>query len=92
MLNAIPHKRALVNGYSGGTPVEYLLLSETLIDALTRPDQAWQAVVSSSATHAIVHEGQYEPGRGARISAWLVAHGAHEIATFGEDRLFALHP
>jgi hypothetical protein len=90
MFNAIPHKRALVNGYSGGAPIEYLLLSESLKDALTRPDQAWLAVVSSGATHAIVHEGQYEPGRGARMSAWLTAHGAHEIATFGEDRVFAL--
>jgi hypothetical protein len=91
MLNAIAHKRALVNGYSGGAPVEYLLLAEMLKDALTRPDDAWRTVAASGATHAIVHEGQYEPGRGARISAWLAAHGAHEIARFGEDRVFSLH-
>ena len=79
-----------MNGYSGGAPVEYLLLAETLKDALSRPDQAWDAVASSGATDVIVHEGQYESGRGARISAWLTAHGAYEIATFGSDRVFSV--
>lgn len=90
MLYAAAHKRALVNGYSGGAPVEYLLLAETLKDTLLSPDQAWQALATSGATHVVVHEALYEPGRGARISAWLKAHGAREVGTFGNDHVFAV--
>ena len=90
MLYAAAHKRALVNGYSGGAPVEYLLLAEALKDILISPEQAWQALASSGATHIVVHEALYEPGRGARISAGLAAHGAREVGVFGDDHVFAI--
>ena len=38
------HWRRLVNGYSGGAPREYELLTESLKDVATRPDRAWQAI------------------------------------------------
>lgn len=90
MFYALGHGRALVNGYSGGAPAAYQLLAEALADFDAHQDRAWQAVVGSSATHVIVHEAQYEPGRGPRISRWLDAEGAREIASFDSDRVFAL--
>jgi hypothetical protein len=38
----------------------------------------------------VVHEAFYEPGRGARISAWLAGRGARQVAMYGEDRVFAI--
>jgi hypothetical protein len=90
MLYALRHRRALVNGYSGGAPDDYARLTELLKDLSRRPDQAWQAVVASGATHVIVHEAAYRWGRGPDISAWASRHGAREIAVFGGDRVFAL--
>ena len=90
MLYALGHGRALVNGYSGGAPADYALLIEALKEILERPDYAWHALTASAATHVIVHEAGYEPGRGPQISAWLAAHGARELASFDADRVFAL--
>jgi hypothetical protein len=79
-----------VNGYSGGAPKDYLFLTTALTEILGRPDYAWQALTASAATHVIVHEAGYEPGRGRQISAWLAARGAREIAAFDADRVFVL--
>lgn len=84
------HWRPLVNGYSGGAPAEYGLLAEAMKDLLRDPDRAWAALVSSGATHAIVHEGSYADGRGAAVSNWLLRHAARELVSFGADRVFAL--
>jgi hypothetical protein len=86
------HWKRLVNGYSGGFPSWYEMLTESLRDVSTRPDRAWQAITSSAATHVIVHEGAYTSGGGRRLSDLLNAHGAHDIATFGSDRVFLLRP
>jgi hypothetical protein len=59
---------------------------------LEDPDTAWRVLAPSGATHAIVHEGIYLVGNGARVSNWLRAHGAREVAAFGEDVLFELPP
>jgi hypothetical protein len=84
------HWKPLVNGYSGGAPQEYEMLTESLKDLATRPDRAWQAIADSTATHAVVHEASYTNGGGSRLSGWLRARGATEVATFGTDRVFAL--
>ena len=87
------HWRRLVNGYSGGAPQEYEALTESLKDRASRPDRAWDAIVRSSATHAIVHEASYAGDGGLRLSDWLRSRGAREIAVFGSDRVFELrHP
>ncbi|HEX3645035.1 MAG TPA: hypothetical protein VHT95_05465 [Vicinamibacterales bacterium] len=86
------HWRRLVNGYSGGFPSSYEVLTESLKDVSTRPDRAWQAIISSAATHVIVHEDAYANGGDRRFSDLLNAHGARDIATFGSDRLFLLPP
>jgi hypothetical protein len=82
------HWRRLVNGYSGGAPLEYEVLTESLKDLATRPDRAWQAIAGSTATHAIVHEASYANDGGMRLSAWLRTRGAREVASFGTDHVF----
>jgi hypothetical protein len=84
------HWRRLVNGYSGGAPREYGLLTEALKDLFTNPEPAWRALQETGATYAIVHETGYEGDRGHQVSEWLRAHGAKEIEYFYGDRLFAL--
>jgi hypothetical protein len=90
MLYSTTHWRRLVNGYSGGEPAGYTFLSQSLQDVLTRPDRAWQALVESRATHAIVHENFYTGDRGPRISDWLRERGGREVGLFGSSRLFQL--
>jgi hypothetical protein len=84
------HWRRIVNGYSGGAPLQYGFLTEALKDIAIRPDRAWQALADSTATHAVVHEGFYATDRGRRLSDWLRARGAREAATFGPDRVFEI--
>jgi len=91
MYYALGHGHPLVNGYSGGAPTSYLLLSETLKDFATSPDRAWHVLDTSGATHVIVHEDGYEPGRGRMVVEWLTAHGARTVGVFGADRVLALN-
>ena len=92
MFYSTRHAKPLVNGYSGGEPAGYSFLNQTLQDALTRPDRAWEALIASTATHVVVHEAFYAGDRGPRITAWLRSQGASEAGTFGSNRVFALHP
>jgi hypothetical protein len=85
------HWKRLVNGYSGGAPPHYEFLREALKDVATRPDRAWPAIVESSATHAVVHEGAYADERGRLFGDFLRARGARAVAVFGTDRVFQLH-
>jgi hypothetical protein len=89
MFYEIAHHRALVNGYSGGAPDDYGLLTEALKDIVSRPDEAWRAVVGSTATHVIVHEQAYLHG-GADVTSWLRRYGALQIAAFGGDRVLQI--
>ena len=84
------HWKRLVNGYSGGFPSSYEMLTESLKDAASRPDRAWKAIADSAATHVIVHEGSYANEGGRRLSDFLRAHGAREVGAFGSDRVFLL--
>ena len=90
MFYSTRHWKPLVNGYSGGAPPQYEMLTESLKDLDARPDRAWQAITNSTATHAIVHEASYLNGRGRTLSAWLRARGARELATFGTDHVFLI--
>jgi len=90
MFYSTRHWRRLVNGYSGGAPQDYGTLTESLKDVATRPDRAWETVLQSTATHAIVHEASYANDGGRRLSDWLRSRGAREVASFGSDKVFAL--
>jgi len=90
MFYSTRHWRRLVNGYSGGAPESYEELTNALVDSATQPDRAWRAVIASTATHVVVHESVYTSAEGRRLSDWLRSRGAHELASFDGDRLFAL--
>lgn len=90
MFASTRHWKPLVNGYSGGTPADYIQLAGDLQDVLTRPDRAWTSLAATGATHAVVHEALYENGLGTAITGWLRAHGAHEVDRFGSDRVLTL--
>ncbi len=90
MFYSTRHWRPLVNGYSGGAPKDYEVLTEAMKDTDTRPDRAWTAILSSQATHAIVHEGFYLGDDGRRLSEWLRSRGARDIAAFGRDHVLML--
>jgi len=85
------HRRLLVNGYSGFFPqsqrVRALVWSR--IDA--DPDAAWRAMVSTRATHVLLHEDGYLPGEHHVVADWLLARGAVELVRDGADRLFRVH-
>jgi hypothetical protein len=83
------HRKPIVNGYSGFYPSSYVRLVGPLSH---RPsdDEAWNALISSGATHAIVHEDAYLDDEGIETSAWLRRYGAHEIVIARRDRLFRL--
>ena len=90
MFYSTQHWKPLVNGYSGGAPPEYGMLTEALKDRATRPDRAWQAIAGSTATHAIVHEASYSDEHGPQLSRWLESRGAREVASFGSDHVFLI--
>jgi hypothetical protein len=84
------HHHAIVNGYSGGFPPSHATNLAAFRNAPDDPDRGWEALRRTGATHAVVHESIYLGDRGARVSDWLLAHGARPVAKFGADRLFAL--
>ena len=92
MLFSAAHWRPLLNGYSGGFPRSYAVNRAGLGRVLDDADTAWRVLAASGATHAIVHEEVFPEGDGARVSSWLAAHGAREVAASGGDRLFELPP
>jgi hypothetical protein len=83
------HWRPLVNGYSGGTPPDYELLSTSLQEVRSSPERAWNALLASRASHVIVHEQFYRLG-GAAVTAWIRGHGGREVARFGGDCVLEL--
>jgi hypothetical protein len=90
MISSTEHWHRMVNGYSGFFPASYEPLTEAMKDVAARPDRAWQMVADSKATHVVIHAGAYRDDSGRRLGDWLRVHGAHEIASAGTDRLFAM--
>ena len=85
------HGRRLVNGYSGYFPNGYSARGARLSALWANREAAWQAVVTSGATHVLVHESAFHAPEGAAVSAWLLSMGARKTAIFADDdQLFAL--
>ena len=55
-----------------------------------QPEDAWDSLVASGATHAVVHENFYKDVRGKAVSQWLADHGAHLVAEFEGDKVYSL--
>jgi hypothetical protein len=86
------HWRSLVNGYSGGFPDSYLRNRAALRRPIDRREIAWDALVESGATHAVVHEAAFRGDEGLAVSGWIHESGAQLVGTFGRDKVFALPP
>jgi hypothetical protein len=86
------HWRRIVNGYSGFFPPHYGLLRTALSEIPRHPDVSIEALRTSGATHAIVHESAYFEAEGQATSAALRAGGAIELFRQGSDVLLRLFP
>jgi hypothetical protein len=84
------HWHPLINGYSGTFPLSYTLRAGTLRRPEENPEAAWLTLVTSGATHAVVHEGFYKDAAGRVVTDWLAAHGARLAGQFGSDKVFLL--
>jgi hypothetical protein len=84
------HWHPLLNGYSGTFPLGYNLRANVLRRPEENPEEAWNALVTSGATHAVVHEAFFQENRRNAITAWLGDHGARLAAAFDGDKVFAL--
>jgi hypothetical protein len=82
------HWKRLVNGYSGGFPQSYKVRVALLQRVAENPEEAWQALRATGATHMIVHEAAFPPGGADAVKTWLTNHAAIEIARFGTDVLY----
>jgi hypothetical protein len=84
------HWRPLVNGYSGGFPESYLRLRGYLDDPFRAPNDAWDALKGSGATHVILHGHAYRGDEASQVRSWLEGHGARVVAEFGPSAVFRL--
>ena len=84
------HWRSTLNGFTSVYPHSVLRRMAILRYPLDRPEEAWQELLASGATHAIVHERAWHDDHGARISEWLRANGAGLVVSLDGAQLFAL--
>jgi hypothetical protein len=84
------HWHPLLNGYSGHFPLSYNLNAIYLRHPLDDPDAAWDTLIKSGATHAVVHGSYYRNDEGERTGRWLAGKGARLLAEFDGDRVFVL--
>ena len=90
MFHQAVHGLPLVNGFSGAYPRSYAERRGPLRNLLSEPERAWRALLATTASHAIVHEGAWGiPAKGRRVTRWLEEHGAVRVATEGSDVLLA---
>jgi len=92
MFYSTVHWHPIVNGYSGVFPPHYGLLTAAFSEMPRHPAISLDAIRTSGATHAIVHEAAYLNGEGSQTSALLQNAGAVEILRDGSDVLFRLPP
>jgi hypothetical protein len=90
MFYSTVHWHPIVNGYSGVFPPHYGLLTSAFSEMPRHPAISLEAIRTSGATHAIVHEGAYLDDEGSQTSALLRNAGAVEILRDGSDVLFQL--
>jgi hypothetical protein len=84
------HWRPLVNGYSGGFPESYLRLRSYLDDPRRAPNDAYDALQRSGATHVVLHTAAYREAELAEVRGWLESRGLRPLADFGEDLVYQL--
>ena len=82
------HGRPLLNGYSGVFPPSYRARVAALRTPWNDFARAWQAL--APATHAVVHEGAWNPEQATAVRAWLESRGAQLIAVHEGAHLWQL--
>lgn len=90
MYDSIYHWRPMVNGYSGYAPRTYLDLVDPLRDPTRSPERAWQRLMASTATHAVVHRSAFKGQSPPWPYAWLESHGAEIQTTVGDVDVYRL--
>jgi hypothetical protein len=84
------HWRPILNGYSGAFPSSYRERQRALEGLPDDAEHAFDALMASPATHAVVHESFFRGKKGRRTTAWLEQHGAHRLNTYLTDVLLEL--
>lgn len=85
------HGKPIVNGYSGYFPDGYRTRAARLANVWSDRGAAWEAVVTSGATHLLIHRDAYPPPEGDAIIGWARLAGATPAAWFADgDVLLAL--
>jgi len=85
------HGKRIVNGYSGYFPDGYRARAAHLFNLWSDRDAAWQAVVTSGATHLLIHGGAYPEFEREAVIGWARLAGGEPVAWFADgDVLLAL--
>jgi hypothetical protein len=71
-------------------PVRFQPPGSSTAEPVSRKELAWGVLRSTRATHAVVHEAYYAGDLGRKVSEWLRAHGAKEIAAYDSDHVFQM--
>jgi hypothetical protein len=89
---AAAHWKPITNGYSGAFPPSYRQRVARLSRIAADPDAAWQTLLDSRTTHAIVHRSAFaRPEDAAAVEAWLTSRGASIVERFPDgDILFSV--
>jgi len=84
------HRQRLVNGYSGFFPENHYFLIRMFDSRPAFPEATWRALLSTRATHVLLHEAAFPEAERQEMSEWLKVSGAREIFRDGTDRLFTV--
>jgi hypothetical protein len=63
-----------------------------LKDVAVNPEAAWQSLLDSKSTHAVLHPSAFaNPADALAVQSWLESHGAKVIESFPDkDTLYAI--
>lgn len=89
---AAAHWKPITNGYSGNFPPDYSARVARLKDVRVNPEAAWQSLLDSKSTHAVLHPSAFaNPADALAVQSWLESHGAKVIESFPDkDALYAI--
>jgi hypothetical protein len=89
---AAAHWKPITNGYSGNFPPDYSARVARLKNVTVNPEAAWQSLLDSKSTHAVLHPSAFaNSADAAAVQTWLTAHGAKLVQSFPDgDSLYAI--
>ena len=89
---AAAHWKPITNGYSGNFPPGYSARVARLKNVTVNPEAAWQSLLDSKSTHAVLHPSAFaNPADALVVQNWLESHGAKLVQSFPDkDALYAI--